>query len=67
MVGRKRGNPVLWSSKFFPEIKKISGDIGAKILLDTYSDEVYEVPINQDEILIDIDTPESLDSINNVK
>ena len=67
VVGRKRGNPVLWSSKFFPEIKKISGDIGAKTLLDTYSDEVYEVPINQDEILIDIDTPESLDSINNVK
>tara|TARA_Y100001970_G_scaffold69563_1_gene88703 strand:+ start:1100 stop:2725 length:1626 start_codon:yes stop_codon:yes gene_type:complete len=67
VVGRKRGNPVLWSSKFFPEIKKISGDIGAKTLLDTYSDEVYEVPINQDEILIDIDTPESLDSINNAK
>ena len=57
----------MWSSKFFPEIKKISGDIGAKTLLDTYSDEVYEVPINQDEILIDIDTPESLDSINNAK
>ena len=67
VVGRKRGNPVLWSSKFFPDIKKISGDIGAKTLLDKYSDEVYEVPINQDEILIDIDTPEGLDSINNIK
>jgi len=26
----KRGNPVLWSRRFFPDILALTGDVGAK-------------------------------------
>ncbi len=26
----KRGNPVLWAKRFFPEMREVEGDIGAR-------------------------------------
>lgn len=60
VFGRKRGNPVLWSKKFFAEITEIEGDIGAKHLLEEYAEEVCEVLIDSDAILFDVDTPDRL-------
>ncbi len=58
--GRKRGNPVLWSKKYINKIISITGDIGARHLLEKYNEQVIEVAINSDGILFDVDTPESL-------
>ena len=41
---------------------EISGDQGARALLKAYPDAVYEIEMGE-EILIDIDTPESAASI----
>ena len=55
----KRGNPVLWSRRFFPEILTLEGDAGAKRLIAENEDVVWEIEAG-DEVLIDIDTPDAL-------
>jgi molybdenum cofactor cytidylyltransferase len=56
----KRGNPVLWARRFFPEMMAIEGDIGAKHLMSVHDELVCEVEAEDDSPLIDIDTPEAL-------
>jgi molybdenum cofactor cytidylyltransferase len=56
----KRGNPVLWAKSFFPEMGSLAGDVGARHLIGLYSEQVVEVPMPDDGVLIDIDTPEAL-------
>lgn len=56
----KRGNPVLWSRRFFAEIRGIRGDVGARHLIGEHEDVVREVPIDDDAVLFDVDSPETL-------
>ena len=62
--GRKRGNPVLWDKSYLTEMTEIVGDVGAKKLLEKYSDHVFEVNFEEDNVLIDVDTPDLLKSLN---
>jgi molybdenum cofactor cytidylyltransferase len=57
---RKRGNPVLWHRRYFEEMATLSGDRGARSLLDHHVDEVCYVPLSNDAINIDFDTPDAL-------
>jgi molybdenum cofactor cytidylyltransferase len=56
----KRGNPVLWAKHFFPEMAQIAGDVGARHLIGEHAELVAEVEMDDDAILVDIDTPEAL-------
>jgi molybdenum cofactor cytidylyltransferase len=56
----KRGNPVLWSKRFFDEMAELAGDVGAKHLIGEHAELVAEVEMDDDAVLIDIDTPEAL-------
>jgi molybdenum cofactor cytidylyltransferase len=56
----KRGNPVLWARRFFPEMLAIEGDIGARGLIGSNSELVCEVEAGDGDPLTDIDTPEDL-------
>ena len=56
----KRGNPVLWARRFFPEMQEVAGDVGARHLIGAYGDVVGEVEMGAEGVLIDIDTPEAL-------
>ena len=56
----KRGNPVLWAKRFFPEMGSLAGDVGARHLIGQYAELVAEVPMPDDSVLLDIDTPEAL-------
>jgi molybdenum cofactor cytidylyltransferase len=58
----KRGNPVLWSRRFFPELAGLEGDVGARNLIGTYGEAVAEVPADA-AALLDIDTPEALSAL----
>lgn len=58
----KRGNPVLWDRRFFPEILAVSGDAGARSLLLRHADKVAEVEIENDTILTDFDTAAALEA-----
>jgi molybdenum cofactor cytidylyltransferase len=56
----KRGNPVLWARRFFPEILALEGDVGAKHIIAANDELVCEVEAPDDAPLLDIDTPEDL-------
>jgi molybdenum cofactor cytidylyltransferase len=56
----KRGNPVLWSRRFFPELMALEGDVGARHLIGAYPEVVIEVPVENAAAMIDIDTPDAL-------
>jgi molybdenum cofactor cytidylyltransferase len=59
----KRGNPVLWDRRFFDEMAELAGDVGAKHLIGAHAELVAEVPMPDDAVLTDIDTPEALASL----
>jgi molybdenum cofactor cytidylyltransferase len=59
----KRGNPVLWSRRFFPELMTLEGDVGARHLIGGYGEAVAEIPLTDRSALIDIDTPEALSAV----
>jgi molybdenum cofactor cytidylyltransferase len=56
----KRGNPVLWSRRFFPDLMAIDGDVGARHLIAGYAEAVTEVPVTGDAAFLDVDTAEML-------
>ena len=56
----KRGNPVLFSAQFFPEMMALSGDSGAKHLTGEYADQVCEVAMEDAGVLLDLDTPQAM-------
>jgi len=56
----KRGNPVLWAARFFPEMTALTGDAGARALLGRHADEIAEVEMADDGVLLDVDTPAAL-------
>ena len=59
-VEGRRGNPVLWSRRFFPDLMAIEGDVGARHFIGRYSEAVVEVPLEGRAALVDVDTPEAL-------
>jgi molybdenum cofactor cytidylyltransferase len=59
----KRGNPVLWSKRFFAEMAGLAGDVGAKHLIGEHAELVAEVEMDDDAVLVDIDTPEALEAL----
>jgi molybdenum cofactor cytidylyltransferase len=62
IIGR-RGNPVVWSRRFFHDLMSIQGDIGARHLIGAYAEAVVEIPVVGAAALIDVDTPESLSAV----
>jgi len=62
-IDGRRGNPVVWSRRFFNDLMAISGDIGARHLIGTYAEAVVEVPVAGAAALTDVDTPESLSAV----
>ena len=54
----RRGHPVLFSSKLFPEFMAASLDVGAKPVVRGHPEETLELDTDEAGILIDIDTPE---------
>ena len=60
---RKRGNPVLWGRRRFAEIGALSGDVGARALIERNADRVTWVAVDDPAILIDVDTPDALDKL----
>jgi molybdenum cofactor cytidylyltransferase len=59
--GGRRGNPVLWSRRFFGELMTLDGDIGARHLIARHGEAVAEVPVEGHGAFLDIDTPQALE------
>ncbi len=58
----RRGNPVLWSRRFFRELMTLDGDVGARHLIAKHTEAVAEVPVEGHGAFLDIDTPQALEA-----
>ena len=56
----KWGNPVLWDQRFFFAMQNVSGDVGARHLIGEHQDVLYEVSLEDNAVLTDLDTPAAL-------
>ena len=63
MLFGQRGNPVLLARGLFAAVGGLSGDQGARRLLDEAGDAIIEVPLDDPAIALDIDTPEALKAL----
>lgn len=59
----ERGNPVLWPRRYFDEIDQLTGDLGAKALLERHKSDVRVVPMADSGVLFDIDNPGEADAV----
>ena len=58
----RRGNPVLWSRRFFKELMTLDGDVGARHLIAKHAEAVAEVAVDGQSAFLDIDTPQALEA-----
>jgi molybdenum cofactor cytidylyltransferase len=55
----RRGNPVLWSRRFFGDLMRVTGDIGARNVIGTYPEAITEVELGA-AVALDLDTQEAI-------
>ena len=60
VIERRRGHPVLWPRRFFPQLLGVSGDTGGRDLLKMNADEISAVEGDTADIHFDIDGPGDL-------
>lgn len=59
VVGGRRGHPVLIPSVFWDEIPSLSPEVGLRELIRRHGQNILEVAVEEEDILLDIDDPES--------
>jgi molybdenum cofactor cytidylyltransferase len=62
-IDGQRGNPVVWSRRFFADLMAVEGDVGARYLIGRYPEAIAEVPLTGTAALTDVDTPEALAAV----
>lgn len=60
MVSGRRGNPVLWDRRLFPDLLSLTGDAGARSLLSRSTTRILPVESDETGALEDFDTPDRL-------
>ncbi len=58
-VNGQRGNPSLWARDLWPEMLALTGDQGAKRLMDRFTGQLFELACDNPGLLADLDTPEA--------
>jgi molybdenum cofactor cytidylyltransferase len=58
----KRGHPVIFATKYKPELLELKGDIGAREIIKNHPDDTLEVAVDSESIISDIDTREDYQS-----
>lgn len=56
----KRGHPVLFAARYFSRLCALSGDTGARDILNAHPERVAAIPVDDPGTLIDVDTPQDL-------
>jgi len=60
----KRGNPVIFSQKFYGHLPKITGDIGARNIIRDHPENVGEIEITNPLCFMDIDIQSDFDKLS---
>jgi molybdenum cofactor cytidylyltransferase len=56
----RRGHPVGFGSTLRDELLRLRGDTGARLVISHHHEELVPVPVDDEGIFLDIDTPEAL-------
>ena len=56
-----RGHPIAFGSAYLDELRALAGDAGGRAILDMHSAKIFTLNVDDDGILIDIDTQDDLD------
>jgi len=59
---KKRGHPIIMNIKYKKELSEMTDDIGARGIIRRHPDDVMEIPVTDEGVCIDIDTPDSYQS-----
>ncbi|MGI9380939.1 MAG: NTP transferase domain-containing protein [Methyloligellaceae bacterium] len=59
----KQGNPILWSRTYRDELLSLSGDIGAKSLIQRHEEQVVDIDFIDEAVVTDVDTPGMLEEV----
>jgi len=59
----KRGNPTVFSNKYYDQLLQIEGDIGARKVLEKYACNVIRVEVDRPLAFLDVDTEADLKSL----
>jgi molybdenum cofactor cytidylyltransferase len=54
----RRGNPVVFDRVTFPQVNRLTGDVGGRSVLAAYAKRAERVPVTTPGVLFDIDTPD---------
>ena len=63
----RRGNPVLFARRLFPELLAVQGDQGGRAIFASHQQEIGLVEVGDEGILLDVDTPEQYQSVSTGK
>jgi molybdenum cofactor cytidylyltransferase len=66
-VEGRRANPVLLGRGLFSAVHGLTGDVGARKLIETLGAGVVEVEVGDQGALIDVDTPEALETARRIR
>jgi molybdenum cofactor cytidylyltransferase len=53
-----RGHPVLFGKRFWPSLSELSGDGGARSVIDSFPEALHLLELDDPGILLDVDTPQ---------
>ena len=63
----RRGHPVIFPSALYEELLAAPEDVGARAIVRAHATDVVEVPVEEEGILVNLNDPESLARIVNLK
>lgn len=61
----RRGHPVLMDGRYRDELEGLTGDAGARHVLERESEAVREVEAEDDGFLVDVDNPDDYEAVKN--
>lgn len=63
----RRGHPVIFPGALFEELLAASPEVGARTVVHAHASDVVEVPVQEEGVLLNLNDPESLAQISNLK
>jgi probable selenium-dependent hydroxylase accessory protein YqeC len=62
-LGGRRGNPVIFASQFFSELRQLSGDSGGRVVIDRHPEACVPLAFSSAAQFSDIDRPDDLEAL----
>ena len=62
----QRGNPTVFSNKYYDQLLQIKGDIGARNVLEEFASHIIRVEVDRPFGFLDVDTEADLKSLRNM-